>query len=289
MKKIVLVFILGLGCTQFFSCSKKAVELDYNAQLKKDETTIDAYLASHSITAIKDTTGLRYIINVLGTGAKPTLIGNVSVKYSATIFGATAPFDQTNGASFPLSGLIAGWQIALPKIPKGSVFTLYLPSGLAYGSAGVPGVPGNSIIIFDITLFDDDAQLIADVAAIDAYLAEIGTMDIQTDPSGIRYKYTIKGTGTQPISTSLVNVTYSGRLLTPPQSVFDSQKSSIGFALSDVIPGWRIALVKVPAGSQITLYVPSGLAYGPAAKTTSTLTIPANSNLIFDINLISVN
>lgn len=291
MKKMVLVLILGLGCTQFFSCSKKGVELNFNAQLKKDVAAIDTYLASHNITAVKDTSGVRYIINMLGAGTKPNPSGNASVKFSSSVLGSTQVFYQTDGAVWALGdpNLIAGLKIVLPKIPKGTKFTLYIPSGLAYGNQDLNLVPANSNVVFDIELLDDDAQLIADVAAIDAYLDSIAADSIYTDPSGIRFRYLGEpGTGAYPTSAGSVTVTYTGKLLKSNQ-VFDNQASALMFALADVIQGWQIGLKLVHAGSHIILYIPSGLGYGPGTKTKGPVTIPSNSNLIFDIHLNSAN
>ena len=290
MKKTVWAFLLGLGCTQFFSCSKN-VELDFSAQLKKDVAGIDTYLASQNITAVKDTSGVRYVIHVLGAGLKPDPAGKVSVKYSGSILGSSQLFEQSDGAVIALNdpNLIAGWQIALPKIPKGSKFTLYIPSGLAFGNQSAGSVPRNANVVFDIELLDDDAQLIADVAVIDAYLDSINADSIHADPSGIRYRFSGKpGTGATPLSNTNVGVTYTGKLMKNNQ-IFDSQSSTTFFALPDLIAGWRIALQLIPVGSHITLYIPSGLAYGPVTKNASTGAIPANSNLIYDIHLISTN
>src|SRR5258708_14115016 len=181
MKKIVLVILVCAVGIHFSSCSKKTVELDFNSQLTKDVAAIDAYLASHNITAVKDTSGVRWVIKILGTGVKPTLAGNVTVKYTASLLANSSVFDQSKGSVFPLNGLINGWRVALPQIPKGSSFTLYIPSGLAYGHAGVTNsVPGDANFVFDIELLDDDVQLIADVAAIAHYLDSIQADGIHT-------------------------------------------------------------------------------------------------------------
>ena len=54
---------------------------------------------------------------------------------------------------FTLSGLILGWQIAFPKFPAGTSATLYVPSGLAYGTAGSsPKISPNAVLVFEVTL-----------------------------------------------------------------------------------------------------------------------------------------
>ena len=286
MKKIALVLVLAVVCFQFISCNKKIVELDFNSQLAKDKVTIDAYLSSHSIPAIKDSSGLRYVVNHLGTGIKPLPLGIVSVKYTGTILGGQI-FEQNNGATFSLKGIIQGWQIALPMFPKGSKITLYLPSGLAYGHNGSPIVPGDANLIYDIQILDDDAQLIADVAAIDAYLDTIDAQDVHKDTSGLRYTFTgAPGTGLIATANSNVSVTYVGKLLSD-KHVFGTQSTPVFVSIPNLIAGWSIALQLIPSGSQVTVYIPSGLGYGPGG--TSDGIIPPNANLIFEIHVISVD
>lgn len=286
MKKMVLGLVLALFCVQFFSCSKKNAELDFDAQLAKDIATIDTYLTAHNITAVQDSTGIRYVVTQIGTGIKPTLEGKISVRFTGTLLGGQIFLPQ-NSALLWMKDLIPGWRIALPKFNKGSKFTLYLPSGLAYGSGGGPSVPANANVVFEVELLDDDLQLIADVAAIDHYLDSIGATDIQNDPSGIRYTFVgAAGTGSIASSTSTVSVTYTGRFL-KGNLVFATKSSPIYVRPVEIIEGWRIALQLIPAGSNVILYVPSVLAYGVGGTLDGV--IPANANLIFEIHVISVN
>jgi FKBP-type peptidyl-prolyl cis-trans isomerase FkpA len=61
---------------------------------------------------------------------------------------------------FVLGTLIDGWKIGVPLIKKGGQIRLYIPPSLGYGSSDVRDnqgrviIPGNSILIFDITLID---------------------------------------------------------------------------------------------------------------------------------------
>ena len=295
MKKIVF-FVAVIISFSIVSCNKHS-ELDYNAQLQKDIAAIDAYLASKSITATQDPSGLRYVITSVGTGSKPTPDASVSVKYTARFLSTNQIFDQTtNGVVLTLSTLIEGWRIALPLMTKGSKFTLYIPSGLAYGSLGAgSSVPGNSNLIFEIELLDDDAQLASDLAAIDAFLLDslhTNPDSIHKDPSGLRYVFTLKGTGAKPISTSTIGVTYTGKILST-QKVFIQQKTTTLLPLSSLILGWQVGIPLIPTGSQVTLYLPSGLAYGPSGTSDGSAsvppTVPPNTNVIFDVNLISAN
>jgi FKBP-type peptidyl-prolyl cis-trans isomerase FkpA len=67
-------------------------------------------------------------------------------------------------------------------------------------------------------------------------------------------------------------------------TVFDESKtgSPATFALKTVIPGWQEGLQLIGVKGKIKLLIPSALGYGSTAKTN----IPANSVLIFDIELV---
>lgn len=288
MKRIVL-FVAVVSCG-IVSCNKHK-ELDFNAQLQKDIAIIDAFLASNNINATEDPSGLRYVITSVGTGLKPTLDGTISVKYTGRFLPTNDIFDHTtNGVVLAVNTLIEGWKIGVQLMTKGSKFTLYIPSGLAYGTSGAGSiVTPNANLIFEIELLDDDAQLAADIVAIDAYLLDSLHTDpdlINKDPSGLRYIYSTLGTGPKAISTSFISVTYTGKIL-PTQKVFTQTTTVQQLPLSGLIRGWQIGIPLMPTGSQVTLYLPSGLGYGPAG-TPDGAVLP-NTNLIFDINLISTN
>ena len=57
------------------------------------------------------------------------------------------------GNDFPIFE-IEGWKIGIPLIKKGGKLKLIIPSALAYGCNDISGIPGNSILFFDIDLID---------------------------------------------------------------------------------------------------------------------------------------
>lgn len=156
---IVLVLVSGLLYHCEAPCTRTVSQAKINAvnstKLQEDIETIDAYLTSNAITAIEDPTGMRYTIDAQGTGSKPCIENSVTIKYKGKFLSTGVQFEASNTAvSFPLSALILGWQIVLPKIKGGSKVTLYIPSGFAYGPAGSSGgsIPGNTNLIFEIEL-----------------------------------------------------------------------------------------------------------------------------------------
>ena len=98
--------------------------------------------------------------------------------------------------------------------------------------------------------------------------------------SGLFYSIEDPGTGNTPTACSNVLVKYVGKFTN--DSTFDHSDSAI-FNLSVVIPGWTIGIPLVKPGGKIHLYVPPYLAYGQQ----NYMSIPGNSILVFDVDLIA--
>lgn len=148
MKSILVVIVCLLV---FTSCKKTEIN-----QAELDDQLIQGYLFSFNMNAIRDPSGLYYIMDVDGTGVSPKLTSTLEVKYTGYLLDGTV-FDQTaTGKTFtsPLSGLIKGWQIGIPLMKKGGKITLVVPSALAYGSQAIGPIPANSVLVFEIELID---------------------------------------------------------------------------------------------------------------------------------------
>lgn len=138
-----LIFIL------FISCAKEK-EVDYTA---KNEKEIVAYIAKNKLNAQRSPSGLYYVINELGTGAQPNANSTVTVAYKG-YFTDGSPFDESKpeGISFGLQQVIKGWTEGIAYFKEGGSGVLLVPSNLGYGSAGRSGIPGGSVLIFDVKL-----------------------------------------------------------------------------------------------------------------------------------------
>lgn len=102
---------------------------------------------------------------------------------------------------------------------------------------------------------------------------------------GTLLKINKKGEGRNVKESDFVCMTYTSRLT--DGTIFDESKdSSAVFPLDGVITGLGDALKMLNKGSKATVIVPSELGYGKEAANNGT--IPANSVLIFDIELIYI-
>ena len=100
--------------------------------------------------------GLAHKLLEAGTGTQhPSASDYVVVHYSGWLTDGTM-FDSsvTRGepARFPLDGVISGWTEGLQLMVPGEKRRFWIPANLGYGSGGRPGIPGNSMLVFDVEL-----------------------------------------------------------------------------------------------------------------------------------------
>lgn len=95
------------------------------------------------------------------------------------------------------------------------------------------------------------------------------------------------GDGAEASESSTVSVQYTGALASDG-SIFDSTDSRGGepaeFALSEVIEGFKLGIVGMKAGGVRRIFIPAAQGYGPQGGGS----IPADSDLVFDVTLVSV-
>ncbi len=108
-----------------------------------------------------------------------------------------------------------------------------------------------------------------------------------TTDSGLQYEVlTAVESGDKPAATSTVEVHYHGTTI--DGNVFDSsvvRGETISFGLNQVISGWTEGLQLMKVGEKFKFYIPADLAYGDYSPSAA---IPANSTLIFEVELFNV-
>ncbi len=86
-----------------------------------------------------------------GTGAGPTENDVVTINYKGTTPDGKV-FDEAKGAKLPMQGIIPGFVKALEEMQPGGSYKIVIPSELAYGKEGAPGIPPNTDLHFEIDL-----------------------------------------------------------------------------------------------------------------------------------------
>jgi peptidylprolyl isomerase len=114
----------------------------------------------------------------------------------------------------------------------------------------------------------------------------VSLTDFTTTLTGIQYRITQPGSGSLPTAGQTVQTHYTGWLL--DGSKFDSSRdrgTPFSFVLGQgqVIAGWDELVATMRTGERRTAIIPPALAYGSTARPG----IPANSTLVFDIELLS--
>lgn len=100
--------------------------------------------------------GLQYKVIKEGNGAKPKMGDRISVNYRGTTIDGKE-FDASKEgvpAEFVVGQVVQGWNEGLQLMPVGSTYEFYIPSELAYGQRGRPGIEPNSVLLFNVELLD---------------------------------------------------------------------------------------------------------------------------------------
>jgi len=124
-------------------------------QNKKDgEAFLAANKSKEGIVTLPS--GLQYKILTQGTGPKPTTEDTVVCNYRGTLIDGKefdSSYQRGKPATFPVGRVIHGWTEALPLMPTGSKWQLFIPSDLAYGERGAgPNIGPNATLIFEVEL-----------------------------------------------------------------------------------------------------------------------------------------
>lgn len=132
-------------------------EQEQKAMADKNKKAGDAFLAENAKKkgVVKTTSGLQYTVIKDGAGKKPQATDNVSVHYRGTFIDGEE-FDSSiargQPVSFPVNGVIAGWQEVLPMMKEGAKWKVVIPADLAYGERGNNAIGPNQTLIFEIEL-----------------------------------------------------------------------------------------------------------------------------------------
>ena len=104
--------------------------------------------------------GLKYRDIEVGTGKEAKSGDNLSMHYTGTLddgtkFDSSHDRGQTFSFTLDVGQVIAGWDEGVQGMKEGGKRELVIPSDLAYGPNGIPGViPGGATLNFDVELVE---------------------------------------------------------------------------------------------------------------------------------------
>jgi FKBP-type peptidyl-prolyl cis-trans isomerase len=99
--------------------------------------------------------GLQYKVLKDARGQKPKSSDVVKVHYKGTFIDGKvfdSSYERNDPVTFPVDQVIDGWKEGLPLMTVGSKYQFFVPSDLAYGESGRPGIPPNSVLVFEVEL-----------------------------------------------------------------------------------------------------------------------------------------
>jgi peptidylprolyl isomerase len=251
----------------------------------QDVISFEKYAGASQDDIQTTSSGLEYVILSEGDGDIPEVGQVVTVHYTGWLEDGTE-FDSSRGRDEPfqfalgLGMVIAGWDEGIAMMPVGTRAQLIIPSDLAYGEAGRPGIPPDSTLIFDVELLDIQP-------GPPESPTEIDDGDYEETDSGLQYYDLEVGDGAALEEGQSVLIHYTGWL--EDGSMFDSSLSRgqpIGVVLGggQLFPGWEEGLASMNVGGIRQLVIPPELAFGEEGAGGGI--IPPNAVLIMEIELL---
>jgi FKBP-type peptidyl-prolyl cis-trans isomerase FklB len=129
------------------------------ATVTRNQAAAAAFLDhnGHEKGVTTTSSGLQYKIITAGDSKAPAVAptDQVTVQYRGTLLDGSE-FDSTyaRGApmTFAVNGVIPGWQEALLLMKPGDKWQIFVPPALAYGANPQRGIPGGSLLKFEVEL-----------------------------------------------------------------------------------------------------------------------------------------
>lgn len=146
MQQALMKLQEGLNAKQAEAAEKNAAEGKAFLEKNKGEPNVKTTAS-----------GLQYIILEEGKGKTPTINDTVKAHYKGTLINGTqfdSSYDRGQPSEFPVGGVIKGWTEALTMLKTGSKVKLFIPPDLGYGASARPGIPANSVLVFEVELID---------------------------------------------------------------------------------------------------------------------------------------
>ena len=278
MKKILLVFVVIVSAV-LIGCNKgpEVVTLESGLQYMDDSLGTGREAKEGELVSIhfkawmipKDSTGDLFSDWSKDQTRSMLLLGDSQMRNQPLKF-------VLNSSSF-----LKGSDEGIVGMKTGGKRTIIIPSKLAYGETGMGFIPPNTDLKVVVELLDVKEKVVAKMWDVDSTL-------FQTTASGLKYAIISEGEGPAVEAGKLITVHYSGFL--EDGTMFDSSVErddpiQLVLGQGQVMPGWEEGLLLIKKGDKARLIIPPQLGYGDRSFDK----IPANSTLIFDIEIVEIN
>ena len=146
MKNLLTLFSLFI----LFSCVQDSPNIK---QIGNMQFFIDN---KKNVEVVEIEPGLQYSVITQGdsSGSNPELNQIITAHFHGTLTNGEVFWSSLDAEplEIELSKLIIGCQKAISLMKKGDKWMVYIDPTMAYGEEGRPGIPSNSILIFEIEL-----------------------------------------------------------------------------------------------------------------------------------------
>ena len=157
-KKIAIAAIISLSISSLTACGDKVADTSTESAASGLPTVTAKAGEAPTISAPTGTppATLQTSDIIVGTGTEVVATSTLTVHYTLMSWsnGAIVESSWTSGqpATFPLSGVIAGWQQGLPGAKVGGRRLLVIPADLGYGPNGSGPIGPNETLIFVVDI-----------------------------------------------------------------------------------------------------------------------------------------
>ena len=263
---------------------------------------VPACSQQHTGEVVKMKSGLEYMDDSLGTGNEAKKGELVQIHFSAwiakdltdlfkdwtkdstkaaSIIGSTRRIGRPIKFELGKNPFVNGLDEGIEGMKEGGYRTIIIPSKLAYtGRAMPPGIPPNANLKFQVELLT-----VNETPVVNRW--DVDSTKFKTLKDGLKYVVVRSGDGPAIDSGDVVTLHYSGYFLNGKK--FDSSVERgdplvFPYKQQSLIKGFDEGIGMMKQGEKAEFIIPPDLAYGNRANRV----IPANSTLIFDIEILKV-
>ena len=136
--------------------AQKKIAAESSKNIAAGKEFITKYKNKKGVVSLDN--GISYTVLKAGSGVQPTMADSVTAHYtgklvSGQVFDSSVPRGEPS--TFPLNGVIKGWQEVLPLMKVGAKWEVVIPPQLAYQEAGAGKTIGPmSTLVFEIELLE---------------------------------------------------------------------------------------------------------------------------------------